>query len=81
MDREAWNAAIQGIAKNWTRLSDRTELTHRKTITTAWSLQPQKRETYQERKLINNICFTAVTEKKNPAEKYMNSFPSISEKR
>ena len=38
MDREAWNAAIQGIAKNWTRLSDRTELTHYKTITTAWSL-------------------------------------------
>ena len=22
MDREAWHAAIHGVAKNWTRLSD-----------------------------------------------------------
>ena len=26
MDREAWRAAIHGIAKSWTRLSDWTEL-------------------------------------------------------
>ena len=26
MDREAWHAAIQGVAKSWTRLSERTEL-------------------------------------------------------
>ena len=26
MDREAWHAVIQGVAKSWTRLSDRTEL-------------------------------------------------------
>ena len=26
MDREAWRAAIHGVAKGWTRLSDRTEL-------------------------------------------------------
>ena len=26
MDREAWRAAIQGVAKSWTRLRDSTEL-------------------------------------------------------
>ena len=26
MDREAWHAAIHGVAKSWTWLSDRTEL-------------------------------------------------------
>ena len=26
MDREAWNAAIHGVAKSRTQLSDRTEL-------------------------------------------------------
>ena len=26
MDREAWRAAVHGIAKRWTRLSDWTEL-------------------------------------------------------
>ena len=26
MDREAWCAAIHGVTKNWTRLSDLTEL-------------------------------------------------------
>ena len=29
MDREAWRAAIHGVAKSWTRLSDRTELNWR----------------------------------------------------
>ena len=28
MDREAWRAAIHGVAKNRTRLSDRTELSN-----------------------------------------------------
>ena len=27
MDRETWRAAIQGVAKSWTQLSDWTELT------------------------------------------------------
>ena len=27
MDREAWHAAIHGVAKSWTQLSDWTELT------------------------------------------------------
>ena len=26
MDRKAWCAAVRGVAKNWTRLTDRTEL-------------------------------------------------------
>ena len=26
MDREAWHAAIHGVAESWTRLSDWTEL-------------------------------------------------------
>ena len=26
MDREAWRAAVHGVAKNWTRLSNLTEL-------------------------------------------------------
>ena len=26
MDREAWRAAVRGVAKSWTRLSDYTEL-------------------------------------------------------
>ena len=28
-DREAWRAAVQGVAKGWTRLSDRTTTTIR----------------------------------------------------
>ena len=27
MDREAWRAVVHGVAKSWTRLSNRTELT------------------------------------------------------
>ena len=26
IDREAWHAAVHGVAKSWTRLSDCTEL-------------------------------------------------------
>ena len=28
IDREAWHAAVHGVAKSWTRLSDWTELMH-----------------------------------------------------
>ena len=28
MDREAWHAALHGVTKSWTRLSDRTELNY-----------------------------------------------------
>ena len=30
MDREAWRAAVRGVAKSWTRLNDRTELNRKK---------------------------------------------------
>ena len=35
MDREAWHAAVHGVAKNWTRLSGWIELN--------WSIYPTKR--------------------------------------
>ena len=38
MDREAWSAAIHGVAKNWTRLSDWTELNWTSTTNTVCHL-------------------------------------------
>ena len=32
MDREAWHAAVQGVTKSWTRLSDLTELKARPNV-------------------------------------------------
>ena len=32
MDREAWHAAVHGVAKSCTRLSDRTELKYRQRV-------------------------------------------------
>ena len=37
MDREAWRAAVHGVAKSWTRLSDRTDETDIKQLAkTSW---------------------------------------------
>ena len=37
MDREAWRAAVRGVAKSWTRLSDRTDETDIKQLAkTSW---------------------------------------------
>ena len=41
MDREAWRAAVRGVAKSWTRLSDWTELNWKPLtvwITTVWKI-------------------------------------------
>ena len=32
MDREAWHAAVQGVTKSWTRLSDLIELKARPNV-------------------------------------------------
>ena len=43
MDREAWHAAVHAVAKNWTRLSDWTELN--------WKLaRPKKKKEEKEKK-------------------------------
>ena len=44
MDREAWRAAIHGVAKSWTRLSDWTELNWTSEASTAYiSVKPEER--------------------------------------
>ena len=44
MDREAWRAAVHGVAKSWTRLSDWTELTL-KIIANNWGPETWKYNT------------------------------------
>ena len=44
MDREAWHAAIHGVAKSWTRLSDWTELNHN-----IW-------DNFSKEKIKNQVC-------------------------
>ena len=41
MDREAWRAAVHGLAKSRTRLSDWTEL-NRFSCSVAWGILPDK---------------------------------------
>ena len=43
MDREAWRAAIHGVAKSWTRLSNWTELRTSKEIKLVIRKQPTKK--------------------------------------
>ena len=38
MDREAWRAAVHGVAKSWTQLSDWTKQIHAMVIFDQWSL-------------------------------------------
>ena len=40
MDREAWHAAVHGIAKSWTRLSDWTELNYGFPVTFMYGQSP-----------------------------------------
>ena len=40
MDREAWRAAVHGVAKSWTRLSDWTELTSLHYLLFSWICVP-----------------------------------------
>ena len=40
MDREAWCAAVHGVAKSWTRLSDWTELTSLHYLLFSWICVP-----------------------------------------
>ena len=45
MDREAWHAAVHGVAKSWTQLSDWTEL---KVKLSSWEVGEKKKERYNE---------------------------------
>ena len=42
LDREAWRAAVHGVAKSWTRPSDWTELNRLKYLKLMWKERKQK---------------------------------------
>ena len=54
MDREAWHAAIHGVAKSWTRLSDWTELKLYPIWLRMWELD------YKDSWVPKNWCFWTV---------------------
>ena len=64
MDREAWRAAIHGVTKSWTRLSDWTEL---KQLSIQYKIKSLKNQTcshwnvYTTRNEISSILFTIVS--------------------
>ena len=43
MDREAWRAAVHGITKNWTQLSDWTDIDNEAVPCSRWDLSPPSR--------------------------------------
>ena len=49
MDREAWHAAVHGVTKSWTRLSDWTELTEH------FKKKKEKKSRYQQGHALSEI--------------------------
>ena len=64
MDREAWRAAVHGVAKSWTQLSDWTELKRSRSYDFSSSLVWMWELDHKEGWAPNNWCFwTVVLEK------------------
>ena len=65
MDREAWHAAVHGVAKSWTQLSDWTELNWPKVFAMSYNLWQQSQAylgisiTTRILKQIHMLCFPA----------------------